>query len=65
MKKCNHCNQLLEDDAKFCPVCGNKIEETNPENEESNNLRRILTGSLFGIGVSILTTKLISILFDI
>lgn len=32
---------------------------------ESNNLRRILTGSLFGIGVSILTTKLISILFDI
>lgn len=32
---------------------------------KSNNLRRILTGSLFGIGVSILTTKLISILFDI
>lgn len=38
MKKCNHCNQLLEDDAKFCPVCGNKIEETNPENEESSQV---------------------------
>ena len=36
MKKCNHCNQLLEDDAKFCPVCGNKIEESNLENEENN-----------------------------
>lgn len=32
---------------------------------ESNHLRRMLTGSLFGIGISILTTKLISILFDV
>ena len=32
MKKCNHCNKLLEDDSKFCPVCAKKIEETNPEN---------------------------------
>lgn len=35
MKKCNHCNQLLEEMQNFAPYDGNKIEETNPENEKA------------------------------
>lgn len=27
MKKCNHCNQLLEDDANFAPYVGTKLKK--------------------------------------
>ncbi|WP_461204874.1 zinc ribbon domain-containing protein [Clostridium sp. DL1XJH146] len=26
-KKCNKCGQVVDKDNKFCPICGNKIEE--------------------------------------
>lgn len=27
MKKCKHCNAQVDDETKFCPYCGEKLEE--------------------------------------
>ena len=35
MKKCNHCNGMLEDGDKFCRYCGTKYEADNEYPEES------------------------------
>lgn len=31
---CNNCKKTIDDDSKFCPFCGSKIEEKKPEQED-------------------------------
>lgn len=31
MKTCENCKKIVEDDARFCPYCGNKIEDDKDE----------------------------------
>lgn len=41
MVKCSECNTELEENAKFCPDCGAKVEiiETEVVNEETQAIR--------------------------
>lgn len=32
MKQCNNCRAQVDDDTKYCPYCGSRLEENNQEN---------------------------------
>ena len=35
--KCNHCGANIDDDSKFCPVCGNKLEKNDKHSQETDS----------------------------
>ena len=38
MKYCTKCGAPMNDDALFCPKCGNKVEEIKEENFDLNTV---------------------------
>ena len=40
MKNCHVCNQLCDDNAEVCPICGAFLEEAEAENERAIGVYR-------------------------
>ncbi len=77
MKYCNNCENQLDDDVRFCPVCGNKqpihdeinsVEENTSKKEPDKNKnynkeRKILIAVIVGVILIIILVAVIGVIF--
>lgn len=40
MKKCNNCNNFVDDAAVFCHLCGSKIGDSSKEEYKESHLKK-------------------------
>lgn len=46
MKKCNNCNNFVDDTAVFCPLCGGKIGDSSKEEYKESHLKKDANNSV-------------------
>lgn len=74
MKNCINCGNQLDDNIKFCPICGSKQSYTiidkgdsegnlTPMPEKDNNKKIIIISSIIGVAVLIIAAVIICLMF--
>ena len=67
MKNCHVCNQLCEDNAELCPICGamlldeDVVEESESENSEEERKIEPTQTEIKGLIIAILSVVVVSI----